>query len=74
MSNFTRALNDLQRERKRMQQEIRTLDRALKRVVARSQVSVMPVQTRRMSLAGRRRIAAAQRERWARFRQEKQVA
>ena len=77
MSNYTRMLTDLQQERTRMQQEIRSLDQAigaLKRVWGRSQVSATAAPKRRLSLAGRRRIAAAQRARWAKFRQQKLAA
>ena len=75
MSNFTKTLANLHRERKRMQQEVRMLDEAisvLKRVVGKSQLTPATGRTHRISLAARRRIAAAQRARWEKFRQEKE--
>ena len=76
MSNVTQVLANLQDERKRMQLEIRGLDQAigvLKRLVGRSQAGAMAPK-RRLSLAARRRIAAAQRLRWAKVRQQKKAA
>lgn len=75
MSNFKKTLANLQREQKRMQQEVRMLDEAisaLKRVVGRSQFNLKTGRTHRISLPARRRIAAAQRARWEKFRQEKE--
>ena len=75
MSNFTKTLANLQRERKRMQQEVRMLDEAisvLKRVISKSQFNPTTGRTHRISLAARRRIAAAQRARWEKFRQERE--
>ena len=76
MSNVTQVLTNLQDERKRMQQELRGLDQAigvLKRLVGRSQAGPTAPK-RRLSLAARRRIAAAQRLRWAKVRQQKKAA
>jgi hypothetical protein len=75
MSIFTKTLVNLQRERKRMQQEIQILSQAisvLKRVAGMSQLNPATGRTHRISLAARRRIAAAQRARWEKFRQEKE--
>jgi hypothetical protein len=75
MSNFTKTLANLHREQKRMQQEVRMLDEAisvLKRLLGRSQFNPVTGRTHRISLAARRRIAAAQRARWEKFRQEKE--
>jgi hypothetical protein len=74
MSTFAKTLASLQREQKRMRQQIGMLDEAisvLKRFIGKSQFDSTTGRTHRMSLAARRRIAAAQRARWERFRQEK---
>ena len=75
MSNLTKTLTNLKRERNRLHQELGMLDQAisvLNRVAGRSQFNLTTGRTHRISLAARRRIAAAQRARWAKFRQEKQ--
>jgi hypothetical protein len=75
MSNLSQVLVGLQRERKRMQDEIRSLDGAigaLKGLTTRGNGGGLG--RPRLSLAARRRIAAAQRARWAKVRQQKKAA
>lgn len=75
MSNISRVLSNLQQERNRMEQELRSLDDAigaLKGLVSRNGTSLMGRKgtrpRRTLSLAARGKIAAAQRARWARVR------
>ena len=75
MSNFTKTLANLQREKKRMQERMRILEQAisvLRRLAGSGHSSLSKGRTHRISLAARRRIAAAQRARWIKFRQEKE--
>ncbi len=83
MANLTRTLRDLRRERGRAQREVERLEEAisvLEGLVGRNQAgrrtrrvrtARMGQPRRRMSAAGRRRIAAAQRARWARIKGRK---
>jgi len=77
MANFGRALQELRQERSRIEREVERLDNAisvLEGVVRRTHpggeagrglTARLGRPRRRMSAAGRRRIAAAQRARWA---------
>lgn len=69
MTNFTSALNQLERERTRLSTQIKQLNNALSALTA-----VSGNRGRTLSVAGRARIAAAQRARWAKARGEKVVA
>jgi hypothetical protein len=76
MSNLSQVLVGLQKERKRMQQELRRLEGAigaLKGLATGNHGSLGRTRPR-LSVAARRRIAAAQRARWAKVRQEKKAA
>jgi len=75
MSNLSQVLLGLQKERKRMQQELRRLEGAIGALKGLATGNSIGVRTRpRLSVAARRRIAAAQRARWAKVRQEKKAA
>jgi SMC interacting uncharacterized protein involved in chromosome segregation len=80
MANLRRVFKQLKQERKRVQRELEHLDEAIsafghlvgkagRRAVARTQKVVRKVR-RKMSAAGRKRIAAAQRARWAKVKQQ----
>lgn len=77
MSNLSQVLVGLQKERKRMQQELRRLEGAigaLKGLATGNHSGGLGRTRPRLSVAARRRIAAAQRARWAKVRQEKKAA
>ena len=81
MSNLNRALQELRQERVRAEREVERLGEAisvLEGLVGRSHLGKparsgrttrMGRPRRRMSAAGRRKIAAAQRARWAKVKQ-----
>ena len=76
MSNLSQVLSELQNEKTRMQREVQRLDSAIAAISglvggggARRGVQQKP----RLSAAARRRIAAAQRARWARVRAQKKA-
>ena len=83
MANFGRAVRELRQERSRAQQEVERLDEAisvLKGLTGRNSLGRSARQgrrarmgrpRRRMSAAGRRKIAAAQRARWAKLKQRR---
>jgi hypothetical protein len=64
MSNFTSVLNQLEQERNRLTSQLERLNNAI------SALSGTRITTRKgpMSAAGRRKIAAAQKARWAKWR------
>ena len=67
MANFTSVLNQLEQERTRLASQLESLNNALSALsVKRS--------SRRISAAGRARIAAAQRARWAKVKGRKIVS
>jgi hypothetical protein len=80
MENLSRALSELRQERSRAEREVERLDEAisvLRGLVGRNHVgrparggrtARMGRPRRRMSAAGRRKIAAAQRARWAKLK------
>jgi hypothetical protein len=79
MANFGRALQELHQERSRAQQEVEQLNKAisvlegltgrdsLERSARQGRTNRVGRLRRRMSAAGRRKIAAAQRARWAKL-------
>src|SRR5579872_5969272 len=81
MANLARTLKDLRQERDRAQREVERLDEVisvLQGFVTRNHLgrTARPGRTdhmgrprRKMSAAGRRKIAAAQRARWAKLKQ-----
>ena len=72
---LTGVVRDLKKERERAQTELERLDAALAALgsLDGSFRGVRPKNRRTMSVAGRARIAAAQRARWARVRSQKQM-
>ena len=81
MENLSQIVTDLQNQRKRMQHDLGALDRAIL-VLRRLREVDRPPSTgtrtgrprRTMSVAGRKRIAAAQRARWGKFKQQQHKA
>jgi len=83
MANLNRALNELRQERNRAEREVERLDAAISVVqglVGRNHLggNARPGRTarmgrphRKMSAAGRRKIAAAQRARWAKLKSKR---
>ena len=83
MSNFGRALQELRQERNRAEREVERLDQAIsvlqgltgrngiERPARGGRTARMGRPRRKMSAAGRRKIAAAQRARWAKLRQRR---
>ena len=75
MSDLRTVLKQLQQERSRLVIELRQLDQAIRALSAVGVKSARKVPlgrtSRAMSAAGRKRIAAAQRARWAKFRATK---
>ena len=68
MTNVSSIIGQLKRERDRVEHQLKGLNAAL---MAFANIYRMPRRERhRMSLAGRKKIAAAQRARWAKFRKQ----
>jgi len=65
MANLSQAVKQLRKERDRVQRELSRIDAALQ-ALGNPNRSKGP--RRKLSLAARRRIAAAQRARWAKFK------
>ena len=79
MAQLAAVLEDLKQERTRLNQEIKQLDSAIVAISRVVQNGFQPDTRqkrapRKMSLAARRRIAAAQRARWAKLRTSKRAA
>jgi hypothetical protein len=75
MSNLSQVLTQLHARRKNIQKELTRLDHAItgiRGLVGNHTMSGRP--RRRLSVAARKRIAAAQRARWAKVRQMKKAA
>jgi hypothetical protein len=80
MANLSRALNELRQERSRAEREVERLDEAISvlrglvggnhlgRPARGGRTARMGRPRRKMSAAGRRKIATAQRARWAKLR------
>jgi hypothetical protein len=71
MANLVMVVNELQKERKQLQSDLSNLDAAIEALggVGRSR-STRRAGPRRMSADARKRIAAAQRRRWAKWKRE----
>ena len=78
MPALSQVLNKLQRERSRMQQQLQRVEAdisALRGLSGRSGKTASSDRPRRiLSVSARRRIAAAQRARWAKVRAQKKEA
>ena len=82
MSNLSQILGDLQTQRKQLSQELERLDTAIRalqnvgggRNGAASTRSTVTKVHRTMSIAARKRIAAAQRARWAKWKAKHKAA
>ena len=71
MANVSSIIAQLRKERDRVQRQLKGLDAAL---VAFTTMYRMPKRARRvMSLSARKKIAAAQRARWAKVRAAKKL-
>jgi hypothetical protein len=69
MAGVSSIITQLKRERDRLKRQLKGLDAAL---TAFATMYRMPRRARRvMSIAARKKIAAAQRARWAKFRKSK---
>ncbi len=71
MANLARIVKGLRLERARAATEVERLDKAIAVLGSRS-VAGLKRRKRTMSLAARRRIAAAQRARWAKWKEKRQ--
>ena len=83
MANLSRALNELRQERSRAEREVERLDEAISvvqglvgrnhlgRTARAGRTARMERPRRKMSAAGRAKIAAAQRARWAKLKQRR---
>src|SRR5689334_12307260 len=85
MANLSRAMNELRQERSRAEREVERLDEAISvlrglvggnrlgRPAGGGRTARMGRPQRKMSAAGRRKIATAQRARWAKLRSSKRA-
>jgi len=71
MSNISKAVNELIAEQKRFREEIERLDAAISILTAGTRGRK---KKRTLSTAARKRIAKAQKQRWAKFRKGRAVA
>jgi hypothetical protein len=81
MSSLSQILGDLQTQRKQISQELEQLDTAIRALQgvggkngATSTRSTVTKVHRTMSIAARKRIAAAQRARWAKWKAKHKAA
>jgi hypothetical protein len=76
MADIANAVRELREERSRMVGQVRTLDKAivvLRKLASNNGLSVLRRSVRKkrtMSAAARRRISAAQKARWAKWKQK----
>jgi hypothetical protein len=76
MANLTGTLNQLREQRRMAQRQVDKLDEAISAIeglVGKGNHTGAP-RKRVLSAAGRRRIALAQKARWAKFKQQKKAA
>jgi hypothetical protein len=71
MANWSGIVKQLKKERDRVEKELSALNAALTAFVGAYSGLAKSKPKRKMSAAGRKRIAAAQRARWARVRAKK---
>ena len=76
MANLARVLHELQRQRLGKQAELNRLDQAIAALgkLAGQHTGTRAKGTRRLSAAARRRIIAAQKARWAKWRAQHKKA
>ena len=75
MVNLISVLNQLEQERTRLASQLRRLNVALSALkVKGSEVTSITAKKRTMSAAARRKIAAAQKARWAKWRKAQKAA
>ena len=76
MANLSVIVGDLQQQRKRTQQELERLDAAIAALTkgGRNGGGGISRVRRTLSVAARKRIAAAQRARWAKYKKEHKAA
>lgn len=70
--NLAKVVAELCSERERLAKELSRVDGALKAISGLTGTNAAGHTRRTMSLAGRKRIAAAQRARWAKWRKRKE--
>jgi hypothetical protein len=70
MADFARVLTELQQERSRLDQAIQAIGKLVGRNNTKTTETKGNRPRRKLSAAGRRRIAAAQRARWAKLRSQ----
>jgi len=68
MANLADVLRELEQERQRIDEAIQAIGKLVGRNQTTKVVSINGRTRRRMSVAARRRIAAAQRARWAKWK------
>ena len=73
MANLAGVVQQLKQERARAQSEVERLDAAINALRGVGSSSG-PGRRRRLSVAARKRIAAAQRARWAKWKRQKKSA
>jgi hypothetical protein len=76
MANLTGTLNQLREQRRMAQRQVDKLDEAISAIeglVGKGSNTGAP-RKRVLSAAGRRRIAMAQKARWAKFKQQRKAA
>jgi hypothetical protein len=74
MANWSGIVKQLRKERDRVEKELSALNAALTAFVGAYSGSAKSKPKRKMSAAGRKKIAAAQRARWAMVRARKRTA
>jgi hypothetical protein len=77
MANLTGALSQLREQRRTAQRQVDKLDEAIAAIeglVGKSGASGASPRKRILSAAGRRRIALAQKARWAKFKAQQRKA
>ena len=71
MPNLSQIVTQLQAQRKQTRHQLKRLDEAIAAVQNVGRRGGKRRAKRKISMAGRRRIAAAQRARWAKFKRNK---
>lgn len=74
MADLSVIVGDLQTQRKSVQRELERLDAAIAALGGGKNGAGLRRPRRRLSVAARKRIAAAQRARWAKYKKEQKAA